>query len=247
MQLINWFVRVRNNHHLAPGSPGCSRYLSQSYLEFRADARPGWLGAVRSWRRWGDDWRLLESRSPPELRQSWECSQLESWAALSSTVTLRHSAQSAPLQSPLCNVWAKSPWRCRRAAAGGASKIDLPGWGGRLAGLTASTSGQSQDQGRQGTAQLSQSNQARDEAVIDQSSSPSNDWQFREHFSGITTQHSHPSPPPPPFKMVLIIPGESCLTAPAHSVCQLLHISCHDWSGNDVLIDGVLHTVWSGH
>ena len=39
--------------------------------------------------------------------QSWECSQWKLGCALDCLPSQRHS------HSPLCNVWAKSPWRCR--------------------------------------------------------------------------------------------------------------------------------------
>ena len=92
------------------------------------------------------------------------------------------------------------------AAAGGASKIDL---------LAVSEAGpaslwsEPRPVGRHPPARQTE----RDEAEsIDQSLSPSNDWQFREHFSLITILLSPPPPPPPSpaFKIVLIIPGESC-------------------------------------
>ena len=92
------------------------------------------------------------------------------------------------------------------AAAGGASKIDL---------LAVSEAGpaslwsEPRPVGRHPPARQTE----RDEAEsIDQSLSPGNDWQFREHFSLITILLSHPPPPPPSpaFKIVLIMPGESC-------------------------------------
>ena len=99
----------------------------------------------------------------------------ESWAALSSAVTPRSQSLHSAMFGP--NLHGD-------AAAGGASKIDLRGHRGRhwTVSLTASLWS---DQGRDPPALPS--NMARDEADIDQSLSPSNDWQLREHFSLITT------------------------------------------------------------